>query len=65
MVDTKGLKISILRRDGVGEESRSAAGSTLDEIIDEGDYLTREEIEDEFDIFHLSDFSYNLFKESS
>ena len=54
MVDTKGLKISILRRDGVDEESRSAAGSTLDEIIDEGDYLTREEIEDEFDIFNIS-----------
>jgi len=54
MVDTKGLKISILRRDGVGEESRSAAGSTLDELIDEGDYLSMDELEDAFDIFNIS-----------
>ena len=54
MVDTKGLKISILRRDGVDEESRSAAGSTLDELIDEGDYLSMDELEDAFDIFNIS-----------
>ena len=54
MVDTKGLKNSILRRDGVGEESRSAAGSTLDELIDEGDYLSMDELEDAFDIFNIS-----------
>ena len=54
MVDTKGLKNSILRRDGVDEESRSAAGSTLDELIDEGDYLSMDELEDAFDIFNIS-----------
>ena len=63
MVDIQGLKNSIMRRDGVDDESRSAAEDTLDDLIDEGDYLTMDEIEEEFDIFHLS--YLELSKESS